>query len=116
VLVLGGFPQRGRHWHGGLLGAGYGVLLGTGFLASPVPRAMGVGHIGTQFGARFAVTVYLAHIGFGALMGWLTHRFGKRLDPIWIPALELVRIALRRAPRPGVPDAATVAAGHRPSP
>jgi hypothetical protein len=91
TLLLGGFPQRGKHWHGALLGAGYGILLGTGFLLSPVPRAMGAGTFGTLIGPKFAITVYLAHIGFGATMGVLVHRFAAKMQPIWTPALALAR-------------------------
>jgi hypothetical protein len=87
VLLLGGFPRSRPHWNGAAIGAVYGALLGTGFLLSPLPRALGAGTFGAQFGARMAVTVYVAHVGFGAAMGWLVHRFGKRLDPIWVPAL-----------------------------
>lgn len=97
VLAVGGFPRRGRHWHGAAMGAVYGALLGTGFLLSPVPRALGVGVFGSDFGARFAVTVYLAHVGFGAAVGALTHRFGRNLDPIWVPLRQLVTGRVGRA-------------------
>lgn len=89
VLVLGGFPRRGRHWHGALVGAAYGLLLGTGFLVSPVPKAVGAGFFGSAMVPGFALTVYLAHAGYGAIVGWLVHRFGRNLDPIWVLALKL---------------------------
>lgn len=90
ALVAGGFPRRGRHWHAALLGAAYGLLLATGFLISPVPRAIGAGTFGNLVGPKFAITVYLAHIGFGATVGILVHRFGRTLEPLWVPALGLV--------------------------
>jgi hypothetical protein len=89
VLILGGFPRHGRHWHGALIGAAYGLLLGTGFLVSPVPIAVGAGFFRNAMAPGFAIAVYLAHTGFGAFVGWLVHRFGRNLDPIWVPALEL---------------------------
>jgi hypothetical protein len=98
AIVLGGAPRgRRRAWAAALLGAGYGLALGTGFLLSPVPVGLGVGHFGTEFGARFAVTVYLAHAAFGASLGLIVHRFGRNLDPIWTPAWQLARTWLRRS-------------------
>lgn len=52
----------------------YGLSLGTGFLISPVVTALGVGPFGIHFGIKFAVTVYLAHLSFGVLIGWLSKR------------------------------------------
>ena len=46
----------------------YALLVGTGFLVSPVPKALGAGFFGAALGAKFAVTVYLAHILFGTLL------------------------------------------------
>jgi len=46
----------------------YALLVGTGFLVSPVPQALGAGFFGTVLGAKFAVTVYLAHILFGTVL------------------------------------------------
>ncbi|UGY94617.1 hypothetical protein [Streptomyces gobiensis] len=91
AVLVGGFPFRRRRGalSGTLLGTGYGLALGTGFLLSPVTKAVGAGVFGTDFGARFAVTVYLAHAGFGALMGWLVHRYGRRIEPLWTVARTL---------------------------
>lgn len=75
AVLLGGFPFRrfGGAVAGTLMGTGYGLALGTGFLLSPVPKAVGAGVFGTDFGAKFAITVYLAHAGFGACWaGWCT--------------------------------------------
>ncbi len=46
----------------------YALLVGTGFLVSPVPKALGAGFFGAALGAKFAVTVYLAHILFGTVL------------------------------------------------
>lgn len=50
----------------------YGVLLGLGFMISPVPVALGIGKFGLEFkdGYQFMLTVTLAHIAFGAILGW----------------------------------------------
>ena len=50
------------------------VFMATGFLASPVPNAMGAGYFGVLFGPQFAITVYLAHTAYGVMLGWLTWR------------------------------------------
>ena len=68
------------------VGAVYGAILGTGFLLSPVPVAIGVGTFGAQFGASFAITVYLAHMVFGVSIAWLTFRFGLGAS-LWEEAL-----------------------------
>jgi hypothetical protein len=49
----------------------YALLIGTGFLLSPVVLVIGAGYFGDQFGLKFAVTVYLAHLLFGLLIAWL---------------------------------------------
>ncbi|KQX30692.1 hypothetical protein ASD97_12650 [Streptomyces sp. Root63] len=92
AVLLGGFPFRrfGGAVAGTLMGTGYGLALGTGFLLSPVPKAVGAGVFGTDFGAKFAITVYLAHAGFGALLGWLVHRYGNRIAPLWSVACKLL--------------------------
>lgn len=60
-----------RAWWAGLI---YGAVIGTLFLDSPVVRAIGAGHFGSEVGPKFVVTVYLAHLAFGGLLGWLTSR------------------------------------------
>jgi len=49
----------------------YGIVIGIGFLVSPVVQALGVGVIGINFGWHFAATVLSAHLAFGAVMAWL---------------------------------------------
>lgn len=62
----------------------FGILLGIGFLLSPVVSSLGAGFLGLNFSAGFPVTVTLAHGAFGAVLGWLLIRMIGRLDsPIW---------------------------------
>jgi hypothetical protein len=67
VLVFG----TCRRW----VGAVYGVLLGLGFMLSPVVSALGVGFLGLEFSKGFPVTVTLAHAAFGGVLGWISARW-----------------------------------------
>ncbi|MEO8962687.1 MAG: DUF6789 family protein [Ginsengibacter sp.] len=60
----------------------YGVVLGFGFMISPVTRALGIGYFGLQFndGYQFLITVTLAHAAYGALLGFLIHKMSKGLS------------------------------------
>jgi hypothetical protein len=79
-----------------------GVLLTNRIMSGPsLWSATGAGFFGDLMAPQFAITVYLAHMGFGALAGWLVHRFGAGLDPIWTPALDLARRFTRRDSPPG---------------
>jgi hypothetical protein len=60
-----------RRW----LGAIYGLLIGIGFMVSPVVKSLGVGYFGLQFSYGFPATVILAHLGFGLALGFLTRCF-----------------------------------------
>jgi hypothetical protein len=55
----------------------YGVLVGIGFLASPVVQSLGGGLFGLDFGAPFLSTVISAHIAYGVALGvllkWMSH-------------------------------------------
>jgi hypothetical protein len=64
VLVFG----TCRRW----IGAVFGILLGFGFMFSPVVSALGVGFLGLEFSKTFPVTVTIAHAAFGLTLGWLT--------------------------------------------
>ncbi len=64
VLVFG----SRRRW----MGAVFGVLLGLGFMFSPVVSALGVGFMGLDFSTGFPLTVTFAHAAFGLALGWLT--------------------------------------------
>jgi hypothetical protein len=88
VLVFG----TCRRW----VGAVYGVLLGLGFMFSPVVAALGVGFLGLEFSRGFPVTVTLAHAAFGGVLGWLSAR--------WVgfeasPACDAVGICLGKSDR-----------------
>ncbi len=52
----------------------YGVAIGIGFLASPAVQAMGVGFMAVQMPSMI-VTVLIAHIAYGAILGWLLWRW-----------------------------------------
>ena len=60
-----------------VLGILYGILVGIGFMVSPVAIALGVGYFGLDFGWGFPLTVTLAHISFGSLLGWIIFRINK---------------------------------------
>lgn len=74
-------------------GAIYGALLGLGFMFSPVVSALGVGFLGLEFSKGFPVTVTLAHVAFGAVLGWLASRWlGFETSPI----LDTVEVCLTK--------------------
>ena len=62
IILIG----KGKVWYGLI----YGILLGVVFMVSPVVVALGVGKFGVDFGIGFPITVTLAHIAFGLLLGW----------------------------------------------
>lgn len=64
-----------------LWGAVYGVILGIGFMVSPVTRSLGIGAFGFQFndGYQFLITVTVAHVAYGALLGFLIHKMNRGL-------------------------------------
>jgi hypothetical protein len=75
VLVFG----TSRRW----VAAIYGVLLGFGFMLSPVVSALGVGFLGLEFSRGFPATVTLAHAAFGTVLGWLSARWlGFEASPV----------------------------------
>jgi len=53
-----------------LWAAGYGTLIGLGFLASPAVKAMGVGFMAVQMPSMI-VTVVVAHVAYGLVLGAL---------------------------------------------
>jgi hypothetical protein len=56
------------------IGTIFGILVGVGFMVSPVVVALGVGRFGVDFGWGFPVTVTIAHIVFGTVLGWFIYR------------------------------------------
>lgn len=55
-------------------GIAFGVLIGIGFMISPATTALGVGIFGIQFNIGFPLTVTLAHVAFGTILGWYVQR------------------------------------------
>ncbi|TAM83416.1 MAG: hypothetical protein EPN47_04715 [Acidobacteria bacterium] len=67
----------------------YGLVIGVGFMVSPVVQSLGVGYFGLQFSIGFPTVVSLAHAAFGIALGWLARRFlGQQ------PSIVLSRIRL----------------------
>jgi hypothetical protein len=58
--------------------ANYGILIGFGFLISPVVQSFGGGFMGLGFGWHFLATVLVAHLAFGLALGFLLQFFGMR--------------------------------------
>ncbi len=92
-LIIG----RGKAW----MGISYGILIGIGFMISPVTRSLGIGLFGFDFkdGYQFIVTVTLAHIAYGGILGWLVYIMNKGLPNI----LNRIKSAIATAPSK-VPD------------
>lgn len=67
ALIFGG---RRPVWVGLL----YTLLIGTGFMLSPVARAIGAGGFGFGFSPLFMPTVYTAHIVFGLGIVWIVRK------------------------------------------
>jgi NADH:ubiquinone reductase (H+-translocating) len=67
ALIFG----RTRWWYGSI----YGLVIGIGFMVSPSVTALGIGYFGLQFGWGFPVTVTLAHLAFGTVLGLSLNRF-----------------------------------------
>lgn len=59
-----------RRWVGAL----YGMALGVVFMLSPVVASLGVGFFGLQFSYGFPITVLLAHLAFGWILGLLAQK------------------------------------------
>jgi hypothetical protein len=62
----------------------FAIIIGIGFMASPVPRSLGIGLFGLQFknGYQFMLTVILAHIAFGSILGWSINKLNQGLPGI----------------------------------
>ncbi len=54
------------------------MVIGVGFLASPVVQSLGVGLFGMDFGWHFAATVLTAHAAYGVALGALAGRRSER--------------------------------------
>jgi len=80
-IVLG----KGTKWTGAL----YGILVGIGFMMSPVVVALGVGHFGIDFGWGFPVTVTAAHIAFGSILGLLIYKWNDANSGFFVTLKQL---------------------------
>jgi len=61
----------------------YAQLIGLGFLLSPAVKAMGIGFMGLKMPAM-PVTVVLAHLVFGLILGSLSRRWlGSSSNTLW---------------------------------
>ena len=94
-IVFSLLVGQGKKW----MGVVYGILVGIGFMASPVPRALGIGSFGLEFrgGYQFALTVTLAHIAFGAVAGWVIYRKNKGMPDILTRARQSFVCPVRKA-------------------
>lgn len=84
-IIYSLFIGRGKFWTGTI----FGILVGTGFMLSPVVIALGVGYFGADFGWGFPVTVYLAHIAFGTILRWLVFKWNEGQKSIILPVVSL---------------------------
>lgn len=57
----------------------FGIIVGIGFMASPVVIALGIGRFGLEFkdGYQFALTVTLAHAAYGILLALILKKSSK---------------------------------------
>ena len=94
ALVLG----RVRWWVAVL----YAQVISVGFMVSPAVTALGIGMFGMDFGPGFVLTVTVAHLAFGVVLGLLQ---GK-----W---LRDVGIAARFVSQPAVTDDGSGQQGER---
>jgi len=105
-------------WNGGVFGlifavllgrrpvswyVGYGVLVGVGFLASPVVTSMGIGSFG--FGMpSMPATVVLAHVVYGWALGVLYLRWSRPAGAAVPASRRLIRTARRPVVREPEPE------------
>lgn len=78
------FFGASRRW----VGTFFGIAVGLGFLLSPVVMSLGVGYFGIQFSLGFPVTVLLAHVAFGLVLGILAHRFSTAQPSLVLASLR----------------------------
>jgi hypothetical protein len=83
VVIFG----TARRW----LAIVYGVALGIGFMVSPVVTSLGIGKFGLEYSVGFPITVTLAHLAYGATLGFLATRFaGQVSSPLWRSFRDLI--------------------------
>jgi hypothetical protein len=75
VMIFG----TARRW----LAVLYGIVIGIGFMVSPVVTSLGIGKFGLEYSMGFPITVTLAHLAYGATLGILAARLaGKQPSPL----------------------------------
>ena len=86
-----------RHWFAGVA---YGLVIATVFMLSPVMNITGAGLFGQAFApVKFPLTVYLAHIAYGATLGVTVQR--ARRSPERSPVLAAVEAIVGRSANTG---------------
>jgi len=78
TVILG---RRSTWW-----AVGFGQLIGIGFLLSPAVKALGIGFMGAEM-PTMPLTVVMAHLVYGAILGSLTHRWLQSDD--WLLRFSL---------------------------
>ncbi len=78
-LIYAFLAGRGNTW----LALGYATLIGIGFMISPAALSLGVGLFGRDFGIGFPLTVMVAHIAFGLILGSLVFRWNTEGQSIF---------------------------------
>ena len=71
----------------------YGLLIGIGFMISPVVKSLGTGLFGIDFkdGYQFALTVTIAHAAFGLALSVLLMKWNKGIPNIWLRWKNIVK-------------------------
>lgn len=71
----------------------YGLLIGVGFMISPIVKSLGIGLLGVEFkkGYEFVTTVTVAHIAFGLALSLLLRWLNKGIPPIWVRLKPLLK-------------------------
>jgi hypothetical protein len=69
----------------------YGIVVGIGFLLSPVVEALGVGLFGVNFGWHFAATVLTAHLAYGLALAGILSADWAPSDTAWSCSMPVQR-------------------------
>lgn len=99
-LIFSLISGQSKLWQGLL----YGLVIGIGFVLSPVVKSLGIGPFGISFkgGYQFAITVTVAHLAFGSTLSFLLIKFNRTVANIWIRSKgkygEIHRISAHNKP------------------
>ncbi|MDZ4748869.1 MAG: hypothetical protein SH808_10300 [Saprospiraceae bacterium] len=85
-LIMG----QNKIWHGLL----FGLLIGMGFMISPVVKSLGIGRFGVNFkdGYQFAMTVIVSHAAFGLMLGWILNKWNDGIPHLGVRLKMLMSI------------------------